>query len=50
MKEYVLLMMLTHVTITTFDLWMFKIGFDAFATIINFVNKLDVNILYNWFI
>jgi hypothetical protein len=46
MEEYVSLMMSTHVTINTFDLLMFRIGFDTFATIVNFVNNNWVSTYY----
>ncbi len=46
MEEYVSLMMSIHVTITTFDLWVFRIGVDTFAMIVNFVNKNWVSTYY----
>jgi hypothetical protein len=46
MEEYVSLMMSTYVTINTFDLWMFRIGFDTLATIVNFVNNNWVSTYY----
>ncbi len=39
-------MMSTYVTINTFDLWMFRIGFDTLATIVNFVNNNWVSTYY----
>lgn len=39
-------MMSTCVTINTFDLWMFRIGFDTLATIVNFVNNNWVSTYY----
>lgn len=46
MEEYVSLMMSTCVTISTFNLWMLRIGFDTFATDINFVNNNWVSPYY----
>ncbi len=46
MEEYVSLMMSTCVTISTFNLWMFRIGFDTFAMIVNFVNNNWVSTYY----
>jgi hypothetical protein len=40
-KRYVLPTLAEATTVTaTFDLWMFEEGFDTFAFVVNYINKL----------